>query len=125
MIGADRDALVCDLAETYGVLDWRALPVRSLATLASGLGEHSRIKRKISGSRATTTEVLLAAAVDKLSTLIWFQTEDGHAGRNRPPSVLGLLLGEPQEEPDGAEGFDSGDEYEKMWERATGVSHGK
>ncbi len=34
---------MCDLAETYGVLDMDALPARLVATLAAGLREDSRI----------------------------------------------------------------------------------
>ena len=34
---------MCDLAETYGVLDMDALPAHLVATLAAGLREDSRI----------------------------------------------------------------------------------
>ena len=44
MLAADRDALICDLAETYHVLDLTALPVPLLATLAAGLRGDSRIR---------------------------------------------------------------------------------
>lgn len=43
MILTDEDALICDLAETYNVLDYRALPVRTTAALASGLRADARI----------------------------------------------------------------------------------
>ena len=33
MIASSEDALVCDMAETYGVFDYRALPVPLLAKL--------------------------------------------------------------------------------------------
>ena len=36
------DELVCDMAETYHVLDWRALGLPLAATLAGGLRETSR-----------------------------------------------------------------------------------
>ena len=41
MMALDREALLCDLAETYGIYDVRALPVSTLAVLASGLRENS------------------------------------------------------------------------------------
>lgn len=91
----DRDALVCDLAETYGILDYKALPVPLLATLSSGLRDTSRIKMRVNGMRATTDTLMLAAAVDKLATLVWFKTKDAQRGRNRPESLVGMLLGEP------------------------------
>lgn len=43
MILTDEDALICDFAETYNVLDYRALPLRTAATLASGLRADARI----------------------------------------------------------------------------------
>ena len=43
MLAVDRDALMCDLAETYGILDLYAHPAQLIATLATGLREDSRI----------------------------------------------------------------------------------
>lgn len=94
MIAADEDALICDLAETYGVLEYRTLPVRLLATLAAGLREDSRIKRRMQDTRLPPDTMLLAAAVDRLSFLAWAQTEDARHGLNRPRSVLEALTGE-------------------------------
>ncbi|MBO7722484.1 MAG: hypothetical protein J6S27_01735 [Thermoguttaceae bacterium] len=31
MVREDETALICDLAETYHILDWRALPLRTAA----------------------------------------------------------------------------------------------
>lgn len=114
---------MCDMAETYGILDWSRIPAGTLAALATGLGDDSRIKMKIGGRKATRLELLLASAVDKLSTLIWFQTKDGHNGENRPASVLSFLLDETEQ--DKEEGFETEEEFENMWESITGVSHGK
>lgn len=93
MIAADEDALICDLAETYGVLDYRALPLPLLATLAAGLRDNSRIKSKMLDLKLQPDTMLLAAMVDRLSFLAWAQTEDARNGYNRPPSVLDRLLG--------------------------------
>lgn len=43
MVNAGKDALVCDLAEQYGVLDWRVHSAMFIATLAAGLRPHARI----------------------------------------------------------------------------------
>lgn len=93
MLAADRDALVCDLAEAYHVLDMTALPVPLLATLAAGLRGDSRIKMKMAGETATTGELLQAAMLDRLTTLCWMQTRDGAHGRRRPPSVVDVISG--------------------------------
>ena len=110
MLAADREALVCDLAETYHVLDMRTLPVPLLATLASGLRENSRIRMKMAGARAPLNSLLLAAVADKLALLVWAQTRDGQAGRNRPRSLLGCLW---ESEGKKAAGYGSAQEYEE------------
>lgn len=91
MIRTDETALICDLAETYGILDWRALPLKTAAALSAGLRDNSRIKMKISGRKIDDSTALLASAVDRLTTLVWFKTKDGAKGRNRPESILDRL----------------------------------
>ena len=49
LIASDEDALICDFAQYYHVLDWHALPLRLAATLAAGLPETSRSLRKAAG----------------------------------------------------------------------------
>lgn len=122
MISADRDALVCDLAETYGIYDFRALPVSLLATLAVGLRDDSRIKMRLAGAKAVRGELLLAAAVDRLSMLLWIHSEDGRRGINRPQSVFSVI--QDTKKPDGpVESFETADAFEAEWTRITGVSH--
>lgn len=98
MLGRHREALECDMAETYHVLDLTALPARKLATLAMGLRENSRVIMLLGERRATTSEMLNAAMVDRLSLLVWAKTKDAQHGRNRPKSVLEGLLGKEREE---------------------------
>lgn len=125
MIATDRDALICDMAETYGIFDLRALPVSLLATLAVGLRGNSRIKMRLSETTATTSDVMLAAAVDRLSMLVWMQSEDGRRGVNRPKSLVKIISGEKREEgADGVRAFDSPVDFEAEWARITGVGHG-
>ncbi len=123
MIAADKDALTCDLAETYGIMDWRALPVTLLATLASGLGDDSRIKRKISGQKIGTDTLLLAMMVDLLNYMAWSRTKDGVNGKNRPKSFVNILLGRNQTEKK-QEGdlrrFRSPEDFDAEWARLTG-----
>lgn len=124
MLSVDRDALICDLAETYGIFDLRALPVSLLATLAVGLREDSRIKLRLAGAKVPQIQMLMAAAVDRLSMLLWAQTEDGHRGVNRPKSIVEILMG--GEHDGGAiQAFDTIVDFEEEWEKITGVSHGR
>lgn len=87
MIAMDENALICDLAETYQIYDYKRVPGRLLGILAAGLGENTRIGKKINGVKGTVTEVLLAQILDGVRFLCWAQTEDGRKGKHRPKSV--------------------------------------
>ncbi len=41
MISRDEDALICDLAETYQIYNYKSLPARLVATLSVGLRDDS------------------------------------------------------------------------------------
>ena len=87
MLAMDKNALICDLAETYQIYDYKRVPGRLLGILAAGLGENTRIGKKINGVKGTVTEVLLAQILDGVRFLCWAQTEDGRKGKHRPKSV--------------------------------------
>lgn len=92
MIAADEDAFICDMAEYYHIFDWRALPVRTVATLACGFPYGSRTNRAALGIKVSFGDLLAAAAVDRLSILVWEQTKDGQKGRNKPKMLVESLL---------------------------------
>ena len=85
MLSFDRNAVICDLAETYHVYDYRALPVMTLAALVSGLRPDSRIKMKMSGITEVSSEVLLVQIFDILQLMRyqWFATK-----KDVPPTML-------------------------------------
>lgn len=116
MLSEDEDALICDLAETYGIFDYEALPPKTVAALCSGLREDSRIFRRMSGTRLNLEELLLAEAVDRLGLLLWQRTKDGSRGRNRPASIVKILTKTPEEKP---RAFESPEEFAAAWKRAT------
>ena len=87
------DELVCDMAETYHVLDWRALGLPLAATLAGGLRETSRTCMALNHAPITTDTLLLGAMADSLQLLVWSKTKDAQHGRTRPAPVLDTLLG--------------------------------
>ena len=123
MLKTDREALLCDLAETYGVFDLRALPVPTLAVLAAGLREDSRIKTRLSGVSVPRKDLLIAAAVDRLSLLVWGMSEDAKRGTNRPKSLVAALMGETEGSSD-VMTFESPDDFVAAWAAATGVPYG-
>jgi len=113
MIALDEHALMCDLAETYQIYDYRQLPVSKVAVFAVGLSHNSRIKLKMSGLNMSVETIILARIADDLSTLVWFNSEDGQKGRNRPKRLLDLLLSnETEQKDDDILAFDSGEEFE-------------
>ena len=69
MIATDENALLCDLAETYGIFDFNALPVETLAALSFGLRQNSRIKRKMAGALEVDEMELLAVIADNLTVI--------------------------------------------------------
>lgn len=114
MIRADEDALVCDMAETYRVFDWRALPLRLAATLAAGLPGDSRSMRKLAGTEYSTQTLLLASAVDNLALLVWLNSSDGQKGVNRPKSIVAALTG--QKEQSEYMVFNSADDFRRAYD---------
>lgn len=69
MIRLDMDALICDLAETYHILDYRSLPVNLVATLSAGLRDNSRIKLRAAESPVNLDTMILAVIADNLTML--------------------------------------------------------
>lgn len=117
-MATDQDAWECDLAETYGVIDWEQLSVRKLAVLSSGLRDNSRIKMKLSGSRVSVDTYLIALMADSLSWLVWAKTKDAQDGKNRPMSIASLLMGtvpEKKQEKSKYMQFDSGADFSAVW----------
>lgn len=87
----DEDALVCDLAETYQIYDYKQLPLTQVAVFAYGLRDDSRIKQIMSNQIVPLETTLLASIVDRLSLSLWLQTKDGQKGVNRPASIAEML----------------------------------
>lgn len=103
--------MICDLAETYGIFEYRNVPVRLLKVLVWGLRGNSRTKLKLAESDVPTDTILLAAIADSLSFIAWSKTKDGMKNKNRPKAITPYLIGKPAEET--AEVFESGDAFER------------
>lgn len=114
MINLDEDALVCDLAETYQIYDYKQLPLNQVTVFACGLRDDSRIKQIMSDQIVPLETTLLANIVDRLSLSLWLQTKDGQKGVNRPTSIAELLKKNHKEESDERDYlvFESGEDFE-------------
>ena len=97
MIRLDRDALICDFAETYRIYDIWSLPARLAATYAVGLRADSRIMMKINGMKVPFDTLLLATTVDLFRLFLWSNSDDGHKNINKPESIAGKLFGDEEE----------------------------
>lgn len=114
MIALDEDALVCDLAETYQIYDYKQLPLNEVAVFAYGLRDDSRIKQIMSDQIVPLETTLLASIVDRLSLSLWLQTKDGQKGVNRPASIADQLIKRDKSENDRKDYlvFESGEDFE-------------
>ncbi len=110
----DEDALICDLAETYQIYDYKQLPLNEVAVFAYGLRDDSRIKQIMSDQIVSLEITLLANIVDRLSISLWLQTKDGQKGVNRPASIAEMLTKNNKEERDERDYlvFESGEDFE-------------
>lgn len=114
MLNVSEDDLVCDLAETYHIFNWRELPPSLVATLSVGLSNDSRIKRRISNQRVTFNDMLMALLIDGVNLLVWQNTKDGAKNRNRPESLYKKFT-EDEKPKDDLEVFTSVEAYEKWY----------
>lgn len=110
MLGIDRDAVICDLAETYNVLDYRSLPVMTLATLAAGLHDDSRIKMKLAGMRRVAPTFLNVHVADALSLIL-----TSLSGSKKKPTLYRELMTDKL--PERSTGFSSIEEFEEARKR--------
>lgn len=115
MLSTDKEALICDFAETYHIYDIDNMNARNVAVLAAGLAESSRIMKKIRGDKIDSQTALLASIADRIGMVAWLNSSDGHKGINRPKSILEAIAGKCEE--GDIETFDSGEEFKREWER--------
>lgn len=122
MLNYDEDALICDLAETYNIYDYRSLPVKLVATLSAGLRANSRIKLSANGSSVPQDTLLLATIADRVEAFRYGFSEDASKGRNKPISLVSIMLGEEtkKENKSGVTSFNTPEEFEVALARIRG-----
>ena len=116
MIEEGEDDLICDLAETYGIFNYKSLPVQLVAVFSYGLREDARIWKKLTEVRNVDREIMVSI-LDNLNWLVWAQTEDGAHNRNRPESLYKKMFGKDSEGASDIESYSSPEEYKQAWER--------
>lgn len=114
MIYIDEEALICDLAETYQIYDYKQLPLSKVAVFSCGLREDSRIKMKMSNQTVSFETLLLAGISDKLSVLLWTKTKDAEKGKNLPKMIMdGFLPYKKEMSLADTSIFDSSEDFER------------
>ncbi|WP_448861695.1 DUF5361 domain-containing protein [Dorea sp.] len=119
MMNIDKNALLCDLAETYHIYDYRSLPLHMVGIFACGLREDSRIMMKVMGVKVNTIQTLLALIADNTRLIAWLQSSDGEKGINRPKLLLAMMSEEKYSE-NNIETFENGQQFDDEWNRLTG-----
>lgn len=122
MINLDEDALICDLAETYQIFDYRSLPVKLVATLSAGLRDDSRIKMAAAGAPASQNTIMLAIIADLLDRIRYMFADEDSRGSYTPISMLAALYGEKPtyKSKSGVMSFDTSEEFEAALARIRG-----
>lgn len=120
MIEFDEDALICDLAETYNILDYRSLPPSLVATLSVGLRDNSRIKMKASGLNVSQDTLLLASIADRVEMFRYGFTDAAKNGKKPPALLVDMLTGGSNNKSSGVARFSTPDEFDATLARLRG-----
>lgn len=111
MIRLDEDALICDLAETYHIFDYRSLPLKLVATLSVGLRDDSRIKMKKANVSVSTETFLLGLIADEIEIFRrGFSSE-----KDKPKLITDAFIEKPK-----SPTFTTGEELEKALAKIRG-----
>lgn len=119
MLNADEDAVYCDIAETYHLFDWSQVSIQTLARLASGLRDESRIISRLSGQREPMTRLLLAMVADNTAYMAWVNTRAAQDHPDNPPErIVPVMLGMKQTRSSRAvQSFRTAEEFEAKLEK--------
>lgn len=113
MISQDRNALICDLAETYHIYDYRSLPAKLVATLAAGLRDDSRIKMKMAGLKGDPEQILLAHIFDRLGTIQYILLR----GKGEMPETIADKYYTQQEKKSEYQSFSTPEAFWEAWNK--------
>lgn len=111
LLNLDEDAVICDIAETYGVFDYKSLDVGLLSILVTGLPPESRIKQKLNKEKIGLTDTLLAGILDSLNHIAYMLQGKKHG--KHPASVLEMLRNVSEKKTKKSISFSSPEEFER------------
>lgn len=116
MLSEGRDELICDFAETYHVLDFWALPVPLMATLAAGLRDNSRIRMKMANITYIPMEVVVPRIADTLTAI-----GVGLSGKKAkmPELLTDVMFAGKKKNDHPVTAFDSTESFDAAWAKLT------
>ena len=122
MISADKDLFMCDMVESYGIINYEQLPAVTVAAFAYGLRDDSRIKLKLRGERAPREVSLLCWLIDELRMFRWSLSEDAQNGVSPPEKIYDRLLYPEKFENNNVQWtFEDEEEFDKKWKEINEV----
>lgn len=71
MIGHYEDDLVCDMAQYYGIHDYRSYGVKHIAVLTSGLPDDARVIKSLTGIQYSIDTRMTALLIDLVQSYTW------------------------------------------------------
>lgn len=92
--------MICDLAETYHIYDFTGLSPDLVATFVVGLRDNSRVKMKMTETKLTVEQILLAIIADCLQFIAWTKTKESRKGKYKQKSILKTLQGTEKKKDD-------------------------
>ena len=117
MINLDETALICDLAETYHILDYRSQPLKLVAALSAGLRDNSRIKMRLAELPVEPNTLMLATIADRIEAFRYSFSDT----KEMPPSLVDELMGNGKKvNTNGIAGFSTSSELESALARIRG-----
>lgn len=108
VIANSEDQLICDFAQYYHIFDYKELQPSLAATLAMGLPEESRTKKKLTGVNVTLDQMLLALILDDFNFFLWSRRRK----KGPKPKQVYKMLTEPEKPKEELMSFRSPKEYE-------------
>ena len=115
MLGTDRDALICDLAETYHIFSFDAVPIMTLAALCEGLHGDSRIKMKMAGLTPIDPTFMFVQLADTLTQYVYSMADGA-----KMPTLFNEIMTGKQKQKDNLKGFDTFEAFEEARKRIIG-----
>jgi len=113
-----QDEIICDLAETYHILNYEELSPELVAVLLIGLRDGSRVKMKLSDIKVSYDRMIQAKMADDLAFIAWSKTKAAQTNEGRPSSIYQMLLGRQEEKE--CESYDSPEAFFEAWHSRVG-----